>query len=137
MFRPLVSAVLISVALHGLAFLALLACANFALTTRTTRPSALTTRTTPAPSATTRTPATTRMPDGPQLMTRQAFTNAIMNKTSEEVIQAVGRPDMTQQGSGAKEYWYYRKRTFDPISQGTDSRAQVIFRGGVVIQVNY
>lgn len=72
----------------------------------------------------------------PKVWLREEFRQAILGKTPEQVIAAVGKPDSTQDSSGDQS-WYYRKRTKDPVTGKLDSVAQVIFERGVVVRVNY
>jgi hypothetical protein len=65
------------------------------------------------------------------VMTREQFREAVMNKTQEQVIQAVGRPDSTMNfGFPA---WQYNQRTQDSTTGNTDHFAQVLFQGGAVV----
>lgn len=70
------------------------------------------------------------------VMSRDEFRNAVMGKTMTEVIQAVGRPDTTQD-IGIIQCWYYEHRTKDTITGKVDFHAQVTFEGGVVTGVNF
>jgi hypothetical protein len=74
-----------------------------------------------------------------KVYTREEFRQLVMDKTPEEVIAAVGRPDSTQDPPGTLgvQHWYYKARTFDPVSNKTDRIAQVTFQGGIVSSVSY
>jgi hypothetical protein len=73
----------------------------------------------------------------PKKMTRGDFRSAVMYKTPKNVIKAVGRPDSTQESGSGDEYWYYSDCTVDEVTGRTDSRVQVVFRGGLVDSVNF
>ena len=70
-------------------------------------------------------------------VSRQQFERAVMHKTRDEVIDAVGRPDRTESecfgnpfGEAYRESrWYYYRRTLDPASGREDPAAMVEFRG--------
>lgn len=68
--------------------------------------------------------------------TRDEFRALVMGKTKDEVIAAVGKPDKTQEDRTA-EYWYYDKRTYDPVAEKNDNRVQVVFKDGIVTGVNF
>jgi hypothetical protein len=70
------------------------------------------------------------------LMTREEFQQAVLGKTQQQVIQAVGRPDSTMNvGFPA---WMYNHRTRDATTGNSDTVAQVLFQGGgVVTGVNF
>lgn len=72
----------------------------------------------------------------PKPISRNEFYNRINDKRSEEVIQIVGAPDSRQQ-SGQKEYWYYRGKTYDPLTNKVDQSAQVFVDWGKVKEVNF
>ena len=67
---------------------------------------------------------------------REEFTRLVRDRTGQEVIYAVGRPDSTSKDSDV-EYWHYRRRTRDPITDRIDTDAQVVFRDGKVREVTY
>ena len=69
-------------------------------------------------------------------MDREAFKKAVMGKTPDEVIAAVGKPDSASEG-GRETYWRYKERTWDPTASKTDSSAQVVFEKGKVTAVNF
>lgn len=60
------------------------------------------------------------------VMTREQFRTAVMGKTAEQVIAAVGRPESTSDYSTVSA-WYYEKKTKDPITGKIDISAQVLF----------
>jgi hypothetical protein len=68
------------------------------------------------------------------VMTRYEFSLAVMGKTPDEVITAVGKPDRTSESEG-RVVWYYTNRSTHPLTGQTDSSTQVWFKGGVVVDV--
>jgi hypothetical protein len=70
-------------------------------------------------------------------ITRVQFQTLVLNKTPDEVIAAVGKPDSTQQAGQGDPIWYYKKRTKDPLTGKLDVHAQVIFEKGKVARVSY
>jgi len=76
-----------------------------------------------------------RPPDRP-VYTRQEFTVLIRERTRDEVLRALGKPDRTSQDDEA-EYWTYRDRTRDPLTGRTDGAAQLVIRRGRVEAINY
>jgi outer membrane protein assembly factor BamE (lipoprotein component of BamABCDE complex) len=59
-----------------------------------------------------------------------------MGKTQQEVIQAVGKPDVTQETGFTT--WYYNSRTLDPVNGRVDYNAQVVFdEDGKVDHINF
>jgi hypothetical protein len=69
-------------------------------------------------------------------MLRDDFKSAILLKTPDQVIAAVGRPDTTQQ-AGTTEYWNYHHSTKDPVTGKVDNSAQVVIENGIVQIVNF
>lgn len=72
----------------------------------------------------------------PATYERGEFRKLVMGKKADDVIRAVGRPDQTQD-SDRDQYWYYRERTYDRVTGNLDFSAQVVFRDGRVVAVNY
>lgn len=72
-----------------------------------------------------------------KVILREDFRKAIMGKTPQEVIQAVGKPQSTQDFGKDFNFWYYDGRTKDPITGKVDGRAQVCFKNGVADHVNF
>ncbi len=67
---------------------------------------------------------------------REDFSRLVMGKSEEEVIAAVGRPDVTGEGGGTR-FWHFKKRTRDPITQSEDTDVQVVIKEGKVVNINY
>jgi hypothetical protein len=74
-------------------------------------------------------------PAAKKTYTREQFKNLIIGKNQEGVIAAVGKPDTTQE-FGGEPTWYYNGIATDPVT-GKVGDAQLIFKDGVVIRVNY
>lgn len=75
------------------------------------------------------------------VMFREDFRNKVKGKTKQEVIQAVGKPDRTNdmQGSeyiGDMSFWYYDNGAKDPAS-GKMGSVTVKFEDGVVDSVDF
>jgi hypothetical protein len=68
--------------------------------------------------------------------TRDVFKALVMNKTTDEVIVAVGRPDSTVD-LGNRPLWIFNNRTTDPITGNLDPTATVTIEGGRVVSVVY
>src|SRR5437879_320368 len=63
------------------------------------------------------------------IYSREEFTGLILGKTPDEVREVLGTPAKTSEDLEA-EYWHYRNRTRDPITERLDSDVQVVFRKG-------
>ena len=74
--------------------------------------------------------------DSSDIMTRDEFRKAVVGKTQEQVISAVGKPNTTQD-DGYSIYWYYGNKSKDPITDIPDTSTQVVFDNGVVSNVNF
>jgi outer membrane protein assembly factor BamE (lipoprotein component of BamABCDE complex) len=68
--------------------------------------------------------------------TREEFRKLVDGKTTDEVKATFGVPVRTTD-NGDDVYWYYENLTTDPVTGKVDSSAQVVFRGGKAIRVNY
>lgn len=75
-------------------------------------------------------------PQPPRLYSRDEFKQLLLHKTEAEVVDVVGRPYRTSHDSDTL-YWHYPSRTKDPQTSRPDSDAQVIFREGKVVSINY
>lgn len=75
-------------------------------------------------------------PEAAPRISREEFRKRVMGKTPDEVIAVIGKPDRTAD-DGPTVYWYYKNRSFDPVTNRTDETTQVCFRRGVVDSVNY
>jgi hypothetical protein len=75
--------------------------------------------------------------DGPGLVPREEFRERLLGKTKGQVIQEIGKPDKTLQDEAFHtDNWFYRRRTFDPVSGKADGESHVQFKDGVVVYVN-
>ncbi|WP_165251517.1 hypothetical protein [Paludisphaera soli] len=67
---------------------------------------------------------------------REDFSRRVMGKSEDEVIAAVGRPDVTTDDGGSL-FWHFKKRTRDPLTQEEDTDVQVVIKEGKVVNVNF
>lgn len=77
-------------------------------------------------------------PAPPAVMTRDEFIAKC--RVGDGYVQcqnAVGRPDRTQGGTSSTEYWYFDRRTRDPVTGKTDHNAQVVIERGWVRAINF
>ncbi len=60
---------------------------------------------------------------------RGLFTGYVTDKTEEEVITKVGKPDSVDNGKPNTPRWTYKKKTFDPDNQSRiDDETILIFQ---------
>lgn len=71
-----------------------------------------------------------------KVYSRDEFRALIMGKSQDEVIKAVGKPEMTQDLSG-DVYWNFSNVTRDSVTGEVDGNVQVVFEKGRVVRVNY
>ena len=69
------------------------------------------------------------------VMFRDTFTKAVIEQTKYQVIQAVGKPDRTND-SGEYSFWYYDKKTKDRITGNLDRSICIFFVNGVADKVD-
>jgi hypothetical protein len=74
--------------------------------------------------------------DTPAVCLRDDFNASVLGKSEDQVLEAVGKPDVTSEDAQAT-YWHYRRRTRNPATGQTDSDVQVVFEQGKVIALNY
>ncbi len=67
--------------------------------------------------------------------TRDEFTKAVVGKTGEQVIAAVGKPDHTSGVDSSN--WFYRNVTTDAVTGKADFQVMIVFRNGVADRVVY
>jgi hypothetical protein len=72
----------------------------------------------------------------PTVYLRDDFTASVLGKSEDQVIEAVGKPDLTSEDAQAT-YWHYRSRTKNPMTGRIDSDVQVVFERGQVVALNY
>jgi hypothetical protein len=84
-------------------------------------------------------PATPATPAVDAPMSRGEFmSKCVVGRQAEVCLSDLRmRPDSTQGGTSSREYWYFRNRTFDPITNKRDSSAQVVIENGVVRGANF
>jgi hypothetical protein len=80
--------------------------------------------------------AQTQTADTPTVYLRDDFNASVLGKSEDQVLEAVGKPDVTSEDAQAT-YWHYRRRTRNPATGATDSDVQVVFERGKVIALNY
>jgi hypothetical protein len=66
---------------------------------------------------------------------RQAFKEAVMGKSPEQVRNIVGKPDRSSENSDLE--WQYSHKIINPINQQPDFSAHMLFSGGSVIEVTF
>jgi hypothetical protein len=81
-------------------------------------------------------PTPEKNPPPESRLARTEFNSKVVGRTEDEVFRDVGPPDFTSKDSEAL-YWHYRKRTTDPVTGAADTDAQVVFRDGKAVRVNY
>lgn len=73
----------------------------------------------------------------PEVFTREHFKSLVMNRSPEQLLDVVGKPDSTST-NGDTQYWYYRGRTLDYVTGKVDNSAQVVIgRHNLVESVNF
>ena len=69
---------------------------------------------------------------------RDEFRQLITGMTSEQLIEAIGRPDYTQEIEDLGPLWYYRDVALDPFTGKMSGQVQIQWRApGVVGEVNF
>ena len=60
---------------------------------------------------------------------RGLFTGYVTDKTEEEVIEKVGKPDVVDTSAGGTLKWVYKRKTFDPDNQNQiDNETILLFQ---------
>jgi hypothetical protein len=72
----------------------------------------------------------------PPVFAREDFSRRVMGKSADEVLEAVGRPDVTSDDGGTL-FWHFKNRTRDPVTQAEDTDVQVVIKDGKVANVNF
>jgi hypothetical protein len=67
---------------------------------------------------------------------REEFSRRVLNKSDDEVLAAVGRPDATSEDNEFR-YWHFKKRTRDSLTRAEDTDVQVVIKEGKVVEINY
>jgi len=68
---------------------------------------------------------------------REQFRSLVTGKTEQQVIEALGKPDETQDVEGVGKMWYYRNVAVDPTTGKKTALVQLVIEGGVVTSVNF
>ncbi len=70
-----------------------------------------------------------------KVRTREELKEAVMNKSKEEVLKALGKPQSTGE-SGGEARWRYEGVSYDPVTKKTDDSVMIFFtEQGVVRNV--
>lgn len=68
---------------------------------------------------------------------RRQFSILVYDKNQEDVIRTMGKPDATSEYQGIP-FWYYARRTYDPITGKVDVQAKLMFGDGAhVTSIDY
>jgi hypothetical protein len=68
---------------------------------------------------------------------RDQFRAVINGRTKQQVIDALGKPDQTQDQEGLGELWYYNNTAVDPVTGKKTAIVQIVFENGTVTTVNF
>ena len=68
---------------------------------------------------------------------RDQFRSLVSGRTEQQVLDALGKPDDTQDQEGLGKLWYYRNVAPDPTTGKKTAQVQIVFEGGVVTSVNF
>jgi hypothetical protein len=68
---------------------------------------------------------------------RDQFRAVINGRTKQQVLDALGKPDQTQDQEGLGELWYYNNSAVDPVTGKKTAIVQVVFENGTVTMVNF
>lgn len=68
---------------------------------------------------------------------RDQFRTLVNGKTEQQVLDALGKPDDTQDQEGLGKLWYYRNVAPDPTTGKKSAQVQLVFEGGAVTSVNF
>lgn len=69
--------------------------------------------------------------------TREEFRKLVVGKTKDEVKEALGPPDSTDDNGTGDFWWTYSHRSVDPANNKIDSISFIKFRRGVVYAVDF
>ncbi|MFO0847617.1 MAG: hypothetical protein U0871_03515 [Gemmataceae bacterium] len=76
-------------------------------------------------------------PSADRRFSRDEFRAAVLGRSADQVVEAVGRPRSTGSGAGEEQTWYYGGSTIDPVTGHPDRFTSVTFRDGRVIGVRF
>ena len=68
---------------------------------------------------------------------RDQFRSLVTGKTEQQVLDALGKPDQTQDIEGTGKMWYYHNVAVDPTTGKKTAIVQLVFEGGAVGTVNF
>lgn len=68
---------------------------------------------------------------------RDQFRAVINGRTKQQVLDALGKPDQTQDQEGLGELWYYNNAAIDPVTGKKTAIVQIVFENGTVTTVNF
>lgn len=68
---------------------------------------------------------------------RDQFRSLVTGKSEQQVLDALGKPDQTQDQEGLGKLWYYNNVAVDPVTGKKTAIVQIVFEGGVVGTVNF
>lgn len=68
---------------------------------------------------------------------RDQFRTLVTGKTEQQVLDALGKPDQTQDQEGLGKLWYYNNAAVDPVTNKKTAIVQIVFEGGAVTMVNF
>ncbi len=68
---------------------------------------------------------------------REQFRALVSGKTEQQVLDALGKPDETQDQEGLGKLWYYRNVAVDPVTGKKTAQVQLVFEGGAITSVNF
>ena len=68
---------------------------------------------------------------------RDQFRALVSGKSERQVLDALGKPDETQDQEGLGKLWYYRNAAVDPTTGKKTALVQLVFEGGAVTSVNF
>lgn len=68
---------------------------------------------------------------------REQFRALVSGKTEQQVLDALGKPDETQDQEGLGKLWYYHNAAVDPVTGKKTAIVQLVFEGGAVTSVNF
>lgn len=70
------------------------------------------------------------------MMLRDDFRKAVLGKTKQEVIQAIGKPEDTND-SGDYSFWRYDGQTKDPVTGKVDGFVSIFFVNGIADSIDF
>ena len=68
---------------------------------------------------------------------REQFRSLVNGRTEQQVLDALGKPDETQDQEGLGKLWYYLGVAPDPVTGKKTAQVQIVFEGGEVTMVKF